>query len=242
MDTRAEPEKSQDAVRRLLDEQIAYYRARAHEYDEWFFRRGSYDRGADFLRAWTSEVETVENALRELQPHGQVLELACGTGLWTRRLVELSSSVTAVDASAEVIELNRERMRSSTVRYVQADLFEWQPSERYDLVFFGFWLSHVPPSHFETFWSKVQGSLKPTGTVFFVDNKLNSTSFAHQRYPSDREDYVVERALNDQRRFRIVKVFYESGELEARLGDLGWSGKVRTSGEFFLYGQMQRSR
>ncbi len=30
---------------RFVKEQIAYYQARAGEYDEWFFRQGRYDRG-----------------------------------------------------------------------------------------------------------------------------------------------------------------------------------------------------
>ena len=34
-------------ARHLLDEQIAYYRARAQEYDEWFLRQGCYDRGPE---------------------------------------------------------------------------------------------------------------------------------------------------------------------------------------------------
>lgn len=29
----------------ILQEQIQYYRDRASEYDEWFFRQGRYDRG-----------------------------------------------------------------------------------------------------------------------------------------------------------------------------------------------------
>ena len=98
-------------IRELLDEQIAYYRARAEEYDEWFFRRGKYDRGEDFLRTWFSEIATVESALRALRPYGDVLELACGTGLWTRHLIDSASTVTAVDASAEVIEINQQRAR-----------------------------------------------------------------------------------------------------------------------------------
>jgi 2-polyprenyl-3-methyl-5-hydroxy-6-metoxy-1,4-benzoquinol methylase len=227
-------------VRQVLDEQIAYYRARAPEYDEWFFRQGRYDRGDEFLRAWTLEIETVEEALRGLRPYGRVLELACGTGLWTRRLVEGASSVAAVDASAEVIAVNRERVGSDTVRYVQADLFDWRPRERYDLVFFGFWLSHVPPPLFDAFWSLVGDSLEPGGTVFFVDNKRNSTSLAHQQYVSDGASYVVERELNDQRRFRIVKVFHEPEALESALSGLGWEASVRTSGEFFLYGHARR--
>ncbi len=31
--------------RRILEEQKAYYRARAAEYDEWFYREGRYDHG-----------------------------------------------------------------------------------------------------------------------------------------------------------------------------------------------------
>ena len=224
-------------IRQLLDEQIAYYRARAHEYDEWFFRTGRYDRGEEFRRAWNAEIETAEAALRELRPFGRVLELACGTGLWTRRLVESAESVTAVDASAEVIARNRERVGSDAVRYVQADLFEWRPGERYDLVFFGFWLSHVPPSHFAAFWSLVRESLAPGGAAFFVDNKRNFTSLDHQQFVG--EDYVVERELNDRRRFRIVKVFHEPERLEGELSELGWQASVRTTGAFFLYGRAQ---
>lgn len=36
--------------RKILEEQIEYYRARAAEYDDWWFRRGRYDRGADANR------------------------------------------------------------------------------------------------------------------------------------------------------------------------------------------------
>jgi 2-polyprenyl-3-methyl-5-hydroxy-6-metoxy-1,4-benzoquinol methylase len=224
-------------TRQLFDEQIAYYRARAHEYDEWFFRLGRYDRGEEFRRAWNAEIETVEKALHGLRPFGRVLELACGTGLWTRRLVETAESVTAVDASAEVIALNRERVGSDAVRYVQADLFEWRPGERYDLVFFGFWLSHVPPSHFASFWSLVRESLAPGGIAFLVDNKRNFTSLDQQRFVAEDDGHVVERELNDRRRFRVVKVFHEPERLEAQLGELGWQADVRASGEFFLYGQ-----
>jgi len=224
-------------IRALLDEQIAYYRARASEYDQWFFRTGRYDRGPEFLHAWTSEIRALEDALRRRGPRGDVLELACGTGLWTRRLVESATSVTAVDASREVIEINRSRVASPAVEYVQADLFDWRPTRRYDLVFFGFWLSHVPPSHFEGFWSLVRDSLAPGGSVFFVDNARNGGT--HTFPATDAEDFVVERELNDQRRFKIVKLFYEPAELESRLSTLGWSGGVHPTGEFFLYGDVR---
>ena len=93
----------------------------------------------------------------------------------------------------------------------------------------------MPPPHFEAFWALVRESLAPGGTAFFVDNERNFTSLDQQRFVGG--DYVVERELNDRRRFRVVKVFHEPERLEAQLGELGWQAHVRASGEFFLYGQ-----
>jgi hypothetical protein len=47
----------------LLAEQRAYYRARAPEYDEWWQRRGRYDRGSDLAEEWDRQVAQVAAAL-----------------------------------------------------------------------------------------------------------------------------------------------------------------------------------
>ena len=221
--------------RELLDEQIAYYRARAAEYDEWFFRQGRYDRGEAQRAAWLAEVETVEAGLRAAAPRGRVLELACGTGLWTQRLVEHASELTAIDTAPEALALNRERVASERVRYLEADLFRWQPRDCYDFVFFGFWLSHVPPDRFASFWATVRAALAPDGKVFFVDNAHNP-EIAARNHPLPEQGFVMDRVLNDGRQFRVVKVFYAPAELERRLAALGFAGSVRSSGEFFIYG------
>ena len=40
----------------LIAEQIAYYRSRAGEYDEWFLRQGRYDHGPELNERWFAEV------------------------------------------------------------------------------------------------------------------------------------------------------------------------------------------
>jgi demethylmenaquinone methyltransferase/2-methoxy-6-polyprenyl-1,4-benzoquinol methylase len=221
--------------RELLDEQIAYYRARAPEYEEWFFRQGRYDRGEAHRKAWFAELESVEAALRSAEPRGRVLELACGTGLWTRRLAPYASELTAIDAAPEALARNRERVASDRVHYHEADLFRWQPSGTYDFVFFGFWLSHVPPHRFASFWATVRAALASGGRVFFVDNARNPEIAARNHRLPER-GFVMKRALNDGRQFRVVKLFYEPSDLERRLTALGWTGSVRGTGEYFVYG------
>ena len=70
----------------VLSEQRAYYRDRAPEYDEWWQRRGRYDRGEEESREWHHQVASVDAALRSFDVKGDVLELASGTGWWTERL------------------------------------------------------------------------------------------------------------------------------------------------------------
>jgi len=222
----------------LLREQVQYYRARAGEYDEWFLRQGRYDRGPEHREAWFGEVAVVEAALEQSLGPGVVLELACGTGWWTSRLAARHQRVTAVDASPEVIAINRQRVNSNRVEYVVADLFKWVPlAGAFDAVFFGFWLSHVPCGKFDAFWSTVKTALKPEGRVFFVDSLFEQTSKARDHVPVDHSG-VARRTLNDGREFSVVKVFYEPSVLEQQLVERGWKGYVRSTGRFFLYGSM----
>ena len=225
--------------KRLAD-QIDYYRARAPEYDEWFFRQGRYDRGPEHRAAWFAELAKVKAALDRTIHHARVLELACGTGLWTRHLAETNAHVVAVDASPEAIAINRERVRAETVEYLVTDLFSWTPSAAaFDAVFFGFWLSHVPPDQVDRFWNMVRTVLKPGGRVFFVDSLQEDTSTARDHEPLDGSG-VVRRKLNDGRQFEIVKVFYDPAVLERWLQSHGWEADVRSTGKFFLYGSARR--
>ena len=141
---------------RLLDEQLAYYRALAADY---------LDQGLDLPGG-----DEVTEALDAFQPTGSVLELACGPGVWTGQLLRYAADVTAVDASPEMLAIAAARVGRERVRFIQADLFTWKPDRRYDVVFIGFWLSHVPAEHFESFCSLVADCLKPQGRVFFADD------------------------------------------------------------------------
>ncbi len=222
----------------IIREQIDYYRARAAEYDDWYHRRGRYDHGKELNDRFKAELKVIETELRPFTHADRVLELAAGTGWWTRFFLEAGAKVTAVDASSEVLALNQRRNGNRNINYIEADLLSWRPVERYDVVFFAFWLSHVPPAQFESFWKIVEQSLKPGGKVFFADTLRHGikTVGARDHHRQDDEGHITERYLNDGASFNIYKVFYEPKELKDRLRSLGWRVDVRTTGAYFLFG------
>jgi SAM-dependent methyltransferase len=231
-----------DDIDRLLAEQARYYRERAGEYDDWWFRRGRYDHGAQANTRWFADAALAEAALDRFKPAGEALELACGTGLWTRRLALHAERLTALDSAPEVLELARARVPEDHVRFEQADLFAWEPEPVYDVCFFSFWLSHIPEDRFDAFWEKARRALAPGGRVFFIDSLRSDLASAVDHALPARSEETMLRRLANGHEFRIVKRFHDPESLERRLGELGWSARVDATPEFFLHGQATPGR
>ena len=226
----------------LLAEQRSYYRARAPEYDEWWQRRGRFDRGEEALLEWQRQVAVLDDAVTRFGVTGSVLELAGGTGWWTERLAGSAESLTVVDSSPEVLALNRERVGRSDVNYVVADIFDWEVDSHYDVVFFSFWLSHVPRARFGEFWSLLRSCLAPSGRAFLIDNRNDPqpetkvTDPFVLRYDTD----LHVRRLRDGSEHRVVSVMYEPGELQSLLEVMGWKAEIQAT-RWFIFGSACRS-
>ena len=224
----------------VLHEQSGYYEARAPEYDDVWFRRGRYDLGPDGNARWFAETARLEAAVDAAVTSGDVLELACGTGLFTRRLARAAHRLTAIDASAAVLAINAERVGDPTVRYHQADIFGWEPppGHRYDHIFFGFFLSHVPPHMLDGLWERLARWLAPGGRVSFCDDAPGV-----DRRPSnpgasveDGPSWAHRRRLHDGREFTIVKVCHAPETLATWLHERGWRADITPTGDEFIFG------
>ena len=231
-------------VEQILHEQHRYYEDRAPEYDDVWYRRGIYDLGPDGNARWFEETARLEAAVDELDVSGAVLELAAGTGLFTRHLAPRARTMIAVDVAASALAINRERVGDSRVEYVHADLYEWAPpsDQRFDLIFVAFLISHILPERFPEFWDRLSGWLAPGGTVFFCDDVAGTE--ARRSDPGEAVDdgpaFAHRRRLHDGREYTIVKILYEPAELGSRLAALGWHADIRTTGEEFFYAVARR--
>ncbi len=221
------------------DDMVAYYEARAPEYDDWYLRRGRYARGPIHDTAWQAELDTAGRWLDTLPIGGQIVELAAGTGWWSPLLAS-KGELSLYDAAESPLDRARDRLVAHGLRAHIHVRDAWaEPDRQVDALFAGFWLSHVPRERLASFLELVGRWLRPGGTFAFIDSLPDPQSGAAD-HPQPADDRSIRR-LSDGREFEIVKVYYEPRELEVALGAAGFgSAEVTTTGRFFVLGHAVR--
>ena len=137
-----------------------YYAARAKEYDKIYAKP---ERQQD-LRA-------IEQWLPSKFAQCGVLEVAAGTGYWTQFIAPAARRVVALDASDETLSIAKTRPGVAAVDWVVGDAYDMSLGEqKFDAVFAGFWLSHIPLEKLPGYLRYLNGFLKPGARVIFLDN------------------------------------------------------------------------
>ena len=225
----------------LAAEMIAYYEARAGEYDDWYLRRGRYAHGPVHDQAWNAELDAATLWLDSLPLSGEIVELAAGTGWWSPLLAS-KGELSIYDAAEAPLDRARERLLAHGLRAHIHVRDAWtEPDRAVDAVFAGFWLSHVPRARLGLFLALVRRWLKPGGTFAFVDSRADPSSGAVDQpttAPLERATGIAGRRLADGREFRVIKVIYQPDELQAGLLAAGFStAEVTATARFFVLGR-----
>ncbi|MBX3227481.1 MAG: class I SAM-dependent methyltransferase [Labilithrix sp.] len=100
----------------------------------------------------------------------RVLELGCGTGGFTQRLLARGAEVHAVDWSGPMLKVARRRAPRAT--FEQAEITSFQPTERYDRVLFAFVLHELDADDRAHALAVARSALRPDGTLLVVDHAL----------------------------------------------------------------------
>jgi demethylmenaquinone methyltransferase/2-methoxy-6-polyprenyl-1,4-benzoquinol methylase len=187
-----------------------YYAARAAEYDRIYLKP---ERQAD-LRA-------IERWLPAQFTDRAVLEVACGTGWWTRFIAPVARSVLAVDAAAETLAIARSRLPADKVTLVVGDAYRLPAAAgSCDAAFAGFWWSHVPRARLPVFLAGLHRALRPGATVVFLDNRYVEGSSTPLESRDAAGDTWQLRRLDDGSTHRVLKNFPSADELRAAVAGL----------------------
>jgi trans-aconitate 2-methyltransferase len=122
---------------------------------------GTYDRTSEPQQAWASEVLA---RLKGIAPDATVLDVGCGTGRVTEALLELvpAGSVLAIDQSAEMVALARERLGSRAEVWRQ-DVLDLGLEQPVDAIVSTATL-HWVPDH-DRLWPRLASALRPGGAL-----------------------------------------------------------------------------
>ncbi len=183
-----------------------YYRHRAAEYERIYFRE---------IPERRKEIDDEAERLRALVAGKTVLEMACGTGYWTRVMSETAANVTASDIWPEMLAQAKQKQFGCPVEFIVADMFAhpW-PEKAFDVVAVGFWFSHQPKQEFDKFFELVGRPLKSGGRAWLIDNNPPAEGTHHEFVRKDEfGNSFKRRFLENGEQHVILKNYYEEEEL-----------------------------
>jgi SAM-dependent methyltransferase len=221
----------------LDPEMVAYYEARAPEYDDWYLRRGRYRHGPIDDMAWAADLDRATLWLDALPWHGEIVELATGTGWWSPILAS-RGELWCYDAAAAPLDRARARLLAHGLRAHLHLRDSWsEPDRSVDGLFTGFWLGHVDRAALPSFLALVRRWLRPGGLFAFIDSRADPASGTLDRPASPGPDRA-RRRLADGREYTIPKILYEPADVEEHLRSAGFGDvAVERTARFFLLGR-----
>jgi demethylmenaquinone methyltransferase/2-methoxy-6-polyprenyl-1,4-benzoquinol methylase len=183
-----------------------YYRHRAPEYEQIYFRDNPPRR---------KEIDDEANRLRDLVRGRHVLEFACGTGYWTQIMADTAAAIHALDLSEEMIAQAKMKDFTAPVRFEIADMYAHEvDGADYDVVALGFWFSHHPRENFEQLFDILERGLKPGGYIWMVDNNPPAEGPTNESVRVDENgNNYKRRYLDDGSEFVIMKNYFQEQEL-----------------------------
>lgn len=147
-----------------------------------------YDHIAEQHEAWANDVRVEERAkytsvLLEKLPEGaEVLELGCGSGMPTTRLLAEKFAVTGVDISSRQVELAQRQV--PTAKFIHTDMTKLDfPENSFDAVTAFYSIIHVPRQEQIELLNKIASWLRPGGLLVI-------TMGAHSAEANFDEDFL----------------------------------------------------
>ena len=186
-----------------MRQQITYYQKRAKEYELIYDNE---DRQHD--------LKEIKSYLGKQFLDKDILEIACGTGYWTKVLAKKVKSIVATDVNQTVIDIARQKKYPrKNVFYKKIDYRELdQLQSTYDGLFGGFIWSHIAKQKFEHFLTIISSRLNEGAELIFIDNKyVHGKSTPLSRQDSHGNTYQ-KRTLHSGEEFEVIKNFPKKHE------------------------------
>jgi SAM-dependent methyltransferase len=165
------------------------------------------------------DLEAMRGHVAEVLRGHRVLELACGTGYWTRIIAETAASVVATDINEEMIAMARLRALPAdkvTLRVADANALPGDLGS-FTAVFIGFWWSHVKREEVERFLARLRAVVgKDILIVLLDDCYVEGSSDTVARTDMEGNTYQI-RVDGEGERYEVPKTYPSDSALRKKL-------------------------
>ena len=190
---------------------LAYYNARASEYEEAY----TLGTGTSSIRdpaVFTSEARILASIVAQ-HVGGRVIDVACGTGFWLPAYAGRCSHVTLFDQSDRMLDECRKKVErlglAARSTLLQGDVFEHQFTPgSFDCALVGFLLSHLTEAQEAHVFGALRAMLAAGGRFLILESAW-SADRAAVNAKAERQ----ERRLNDGTRFEIYKRYFDRNDV-----------------------------
>jgi len=159
----------------------------------------------------------------------RIIDIGCGTGAVSARLLHSHPDIelTCLDMTAEMLELAKERLKGHGVKFVLADIYDFELDGPYDMVISSLALHHIVSDHDKkAIYQKIYDALAPGGSFFNADIVLGSNDLVQELYMDRWREFMYRSFSKDETdNVRIPR--YHKEDSPARLIDhLRWLDEV----------------
>ncbi len=187
-----------------------YYRARAPEYEQIYYRDVPDRR---------REIDRDAARLMDLVDGREVVDIACGTGYWTQVMARKAAYVAAMDISMEMLAEARRKEYARPVDFLTADLQCLPIAEAsFDVVTLGFWFSHHPRQDYHRLFQQIRRPLRKNGLIWMIDNNPPAEGPQTNIIRTDKHGNSFKiRRLQNGTEFVILKNYFTRDQLQSIL-------------------------
>lgn len=187
------------------DETIEYYQMRAGEYDK-MYTRDNPGRQKELAELYALSSDTLEGR--------HIIDLACGTGYWTRIVSEKAVSIVGLDINSGTLSEAKKKRHQCPVNFIQADVFRLPFEDRqFNGLLATYLISHIKRHDLDDLARRVRRVLESGTRAFFCDNNLACELKPRLIWDKDHINSYKVRRLEDGREFQILKNYFEREEL-----------------------------
>lgn len=182
-----------------------YYHKRAPDYERFYY---------ECEPAIKQGNEKTANLLKKFLNSKSVLEIACGTGYWTKILSSFAKQIIATDILPEVLHFAKQKKYGCPVLFTIADAYNLPAFEQsFDGGLANFWFSHIPKDCIDSFLDGFHRALRPNSHVFLCDNNPQFLPDGKLfSFPNNANTYRL-RTTSDDSEHYVLKNYYTVKDL-----------------------------